>query len=281
MVRNTIEFTSILAVILIVGVVVWMNWRYLVVFPRLAAAAAEAEKREGFADSGDSKEVSVAPMVHTVLDPYMNPKLCPLFMKVRQSIILTNSTTGTAADPEAIEKTDKQLALEIPGGPAPCPLPVMPADSADNTVWLTYVNSLPKDILARILFTAEYLQRSLKQKEKEIKDVTSTEGFQPLCAPSVADTRRAERNARNKAAEADSCVNPEELTPAQIRNQVQLLLQEIQSTSAKAYQSAGSTTPLTPKSLVPLLDESEQIIQKLEKVKQQAESNTLPLPKVG
>jgi hypothetical protein len=293
MVRNSFELASILVVVLVVGVVVWMNWRYLIVFPALQTAQdtqkAQKAQEEGFegtgagagAGEGTVNQSQVAPMVHTVLDPYMDPRVCKLFMKIRESIIVNNSTSGSAADAESIEKTDKQLALEIPGGPPPCAFPAMPADSADDSVWLAYVNSLPRDILARILFTAEYIQRTLKQKEQQIKGVTATEGFQPLCAPSVADTRRAERKARGAVETADACVNPEELTREQIQNQTQLILQEIQSTSKKTYEAARTSTPFTPTRLSPLLDESEQIIQKLEQVKQQAESNTLPLPKVG
>lgn len=288
--REQFSFLIGLVVLLLVGVVVWMNWRYQIVFPREQNEGFEAGSTADPAQTAMTRGSTAAPMVRTVLTPYMDPRFCTLFTKMRTSIVAANSSTGSPTDPEAVEKTTTQLALEIPGGPAPCPLSPLPPDSAEDKVWLEYVNALPRDLFARILFTAQYMNRTLHEKEKEIGGATagnqaSTEGFQPLCSPSVADTRRAELQRRGlataSAAEAASCVNPEELTPEQLRNQIQLILQEIQSTSAAAFTKAGSTSPLTPSLLAPLLDDSERILQKLDGIKQQAESNTLPLPKAG
>lgn len=222
--------------------------------------------------------LQVATMVKTILGPYMDPRVCSIFLELRLKIIPTNSKTGSPTDSEAIEKTDKQLQLEIPGGPAPCPFPKLPADSADPKVWLEYVNALPRDILARILFTAEYCLRTLQQKQAEISSATagSTQGFQPLCPPSLADTRRAEKAASSKTLTAATCVNPEELTPEQIGNQIQILLQDIQGKSTQAYKK-----PLNPKSLPAILNECEAIKQKLDGVKNQAQSGTLPYPQVA
>lgn len=272
--------------LLLVGVILWMNWRYQIVFPDKLGQLSPLEGFEGDVPVGSS----AGPMVRTVLQPYMDPRLCTIFTKMRTTLILANSTTASPTDPEAIEKTDAQLAMEIPGGPAACVLQKLPPDSADDTILLEYVNALPRDLLARIVFTAQYMNRNLQQKEKDIAAATSgkqasTEGFQPLCAPSVADTRRAELKKRDAGAspnkDSAKCVNPEELTPEQLRNQIQIVLQEIQSTSNAAYAKASTTTPLTPTLLAPLLEDSERILQKLDGVKQQAENNTLVLPKVG
>lgn len=257
-------------------------------------------KNEGFvapptfkitASASEEKELppansaQIAQMVHTVLDPYYDPRVCSLFTEVQKRLQATYSTNGNPNDPEAIQKAKKQLENDIPGGPVQCPLPAMPPESADPKLWLLFVQDLPNTLLAQVVFTVLYIQKALKTTLHEIETAESgnppSEGFSPLCPPQLADQRRKKLAAASgESADADSCVLPEELHSKDIPAAVQDRLIQIRAASESMLQ-AKLTLSLSSFSISQILNDCMTIKQKLDAKQKALESGNVKYPIVS
>lgn len=145
---------------------------------------------EGFVSGeGEESKPTLGTKIKKVLDPlalYTNPvqpegtpipegkDLCTIFDKVRDSIAQSIKGMSTSiSDGELMKKVEAQLAIDIPGGALPCPLLQYPADTATDLEWLTWLQTIPLDFGARVVFMSSYADDKLTTVAKSMKDALS------------------------------------------------------------------------------------------------------------
>jgi hypothetical protein len=209
-------------------------------------------KEEGFADTAPSKpeKSDIERQIRKVLDDLTVEEICPLYDTIRKNMKkseMSGPTPATAA--EAHRKVEANLALKIPGGALPCPLLNYPRSGATDLDWLDFVQKIPVDYGARIVFMAIFAKEYLGSTEKLMKDALDGKGKIPpiegfvVCSPDVIDSRKAEKLKNGKAQEA--CDLPEDLSPEQIKEAVTLILRQL---------VAEKTTVLNKKKIDPQID---------------------------
>jgi len=228
------------------------------------------------------------------------PELCPLFQKVRENIRRNEATGQKLSDQELTSRVEKTLALGIPGGALPCPLFTYPRAGSSDLEWLDFLQKIPSDFGARVVFMALYARNQLvktqitldsnlkRMKNKDIKLLVSQatgeppeplteeeiaqdkQGFEPLCPPDVADTRRAERANKVKGA----CALPEDLSPQQIQEAVTELLKTLVATKDTTLKAKGVDPTID---IRPLIEQANKAAAALDVRKQQVEAGTLRL----
>jgi hypothetical protein len=210
---------------------------------------------EGFADT-DAAPVEapgLAPKIRAVLEPMTasSAELCALYSFLRQNGI-KNAKAGPGdpiSDAEAARKVEADFALQIEGGALQCPLLTYPKAGSTDLDWLDFLQKIPTDFGARIVFMALYARDTLKEQVTTLKNslgegfrslnvAHTIEGFQAICTPAVAASRRAN-------AAVSSCTLPEDLSPQQIDQAATDLLKSL---------VAGKTAALTAKKINPTLD---------------------------
>ena len=187
--------------------------------------------------------------VRKVLDDLTVEEICPLYDTIRKNMKkneMSGPTPATAA--EANRKVEANLALKIPGGALPCPLLAYPRAGSTDLDWLDFVQKIPVDYGARIVFMAIFAQEYLGSTEKLMKDALDGKGKIPppeegfiVCSPDVIDSRKAEKLKKTQQA----CDMPEDLTPEQIKEAVTLVLKQL---------VAEKTTILKRKQIDPQID---------------------------
>ena len=197
----------------------------------------------------DVAKAGAEEQIRAVLDPMIVPEICPLYTTIRTNM-KKNEMAGEngATAQEAEKRVEASLAIKIPGGALPCPLITYPRSGASELDWLDFIQKVPTDFGARVVFMAIYAKEFLADKEKILKDTLSgditvpmpEEGF-VVCTPDLADTRRAERSKKS----AQSCTLPEDLTPEQIHEAIAVILKQLVS---------RKMTALKEKKIDPLLD---------------------------
>ena len=202
--------------------------------------------QEGFSNAPSDIERQV----RKVLDDLTVEEICPLYDTIRKNMKkneMSGPTPATAA--EADRKVEANLAVKIPGGALPCPLLQYPRAGASDLDWLDFVQKIPVDYGARIVFMAIFAKEYLGSTETLMKDALSgngkippTEGF-VVCSPDVIDSRKAEKIKNAKAQQA--CDLPEDLNPEQIKEAVILVLRQL---------VAEKTTVLKRKQIDPQID---------------------------
>ena len=206
-------------------------------------------QKEGFSEAkGEAKEgpSSVEVQVKAVLEPMDSKELCPLYKTIRSNMAKNEKAGQDISDQEVNRRVEASLALKIPGGALPCPLLNYPKAGSSDLDWLDFLQKLPSDFGARVVFMAIYAQGFLADKEKILKDALSGNGTPPVsdgfavCSPDLADSRRAEKNKK-----AQACTLPEELSPEQIKEAITKLLKDLVS---------NKTTILKSKQIDPLID---------------------------
>ena len=201
--------------------------------------------QDGFVDAGAgavdaSAMPSLGPKIRAVLDPMMatGDDLCALYDVLRKTGIKNaKAGPGDISDAEAARKVEADFALHIEGGALPCPLLTYPKAGATDLEWLDFLQKIPTDFGARIVFMALYARDSLKEQLGTLKNSLG-EGFQSICTPDVAASRRAN-------AAAASCTLPETLNPAQLDQAATDLLKSL---------VAGKLAALSAKKISPTLD---------------------------
>jgi hypothetical protein len=197
----------------------------------------------------DVAKAGAEAQIRAVLDPMIVPEICPLYTTIRTNM-KKNEMAGEngATAQEAEKRVEASLAIKIPGGALPCPLIKYPRAGATELDWLDFIQKVPTDFGARVVFMAIYAKEFLADKEKILKDTLSgditvpmpEEGF-VVCTPDLADTRRAERSKKS----AQSCTLPEDLTPEQIHEAIAVILKQLVS---------QKNTLLKEKKIDPLID---------------------------
>jgi hypothetical protein len=235
-------------------------------------------QKEGFTDTPKTVEQNpIAIRIRAVLDPMIEPHgdaLCSLFDTIRKNMMKNEKAGQNISDDEARARVEKALALKIPGGPLPCPLLRYPQGNVSDIEWLNWLQRVPPDFGARIVFMATYAKEMLGSTSQKMKDALSgktpptEEEFSPICPPDVATTRRAERARKSEQA----CVLPENVSPERIQEQIQQLLETIIATKGKALKAKGINPGIN---IGPILQEAKQSQDYLEKQAKDAESGNL------
>jgi len=201
---------------------------------------------EGFANATPS---DVERQVRKVLDDLTVEEICPLYNTIRKNMKkneMSGPSPATAA--EADRKVEANLAIKIPGGALPCPLLQYPREGASDLDWLDFVQKIPVDYGARIVFMAIFAKEYLGSTETLMKDALGGKGKIPpeegfvVCSPDVIDSRKAEKLKNSKG---QACDMPEDLNPEQIKEAVILVLRQL---------VAEKTTVLKRKQVDPQID---------------------------
>jgi hypothetical protein len=223
-----------------------------------------SKRKEGFADAKEAKakgegEVkatsAIENQVRLVMDGLAVPEICPLYTTIRKNAV-QNYTAGPNAlsIADANKKVEANLAIKIPGGALPCPLFTYPKAGSTDLDWLAFVQGIPSDFGARVVFMAIYAKDYLGTTEQSLKDALSGKGQVPkvdpaeaftVCTPDVADTRRAEKANKVKAQAAATCELPEDMKPEDLEKAVLDLLKTL---------VAEKTSILLAKQIDPNLD---------------------------
>ena len=237
------------------------------------------ELDEGFEDQ---LQPTLGSKVKKVLDPlalYTDPEgkdLCSLFTQVRQYMAQNN--TGES-DAETMKKVEAQLAIDIPGGALPCPLLHYPSDTATDLEWLTWVQNIPLDFGARVVFMASYVDTKLNSVAQQMKDALSgnialpelpKEGFYgSVCTPMLSEKKRIDQAAA-------TCIDPTTLSSQQIEEEVMNLLQRIVSEKNRILSSLPlKDRTITIKDPIQSIRSAKVAAEYLNTQKQKAEAGTL------
>lgn len=267
--------------------------------------ALDPVKKEGFEDGKESAPASQIPLqIQTILDPMAKhgPELCALFDKVRANMAKNEAAGQNLPAEEISRRVEKALAVAIPGGALPCSPALLqyPKPGSTDLEWLDFLQKVPVDFGARVVLMALYARNTLvktqinlegqlaRLKNKDIKLKISkalgiapeplteeekqqdeaSEGFAPLCPPTVADTRRAEKAAKAQQA----CTLPEDLSPKEIQESVTSLLKQLVAKRTLLLKEKGVDPNID---LAPILKQAKDAAGILDMKGKQAEAGTL------
>jgi hypothetical protein len=246
---------------------------------------------DGFVDAGVAGTAAsgtslLAPKIRAVLEPMTasGDDLCALYDILRQTGI-KNAKAGPGdppSDAEAARKVEADFALKIPGGALPCPLLTYPKEGATDLDWLAFVQTIPKDFGARIVFMALYARDTLKEQLTTIKSslgegfrslnvAYASEGFQAICTPEAAASRKAN-------ALTASCTLPEDLSPQQIDQAATDLLKSLVVGKMNALNAKKISPSLN---IAPIVKEALGYAAQLKDYSDKAQSGTLDPSKIN
>jgi hypothetical protein len=241
--------------------------------------------KEGF------KSSSIETRIRSTLDSMTNDGLCDLYSGIRDFMKKTEMANPSISDTEAAKRVEATLAIKIPGGALPCPLLKYPIAGSKDLDWLNYLQSIPLDFGARVVFMALYAKKELSRREVNIKASLagqptktdadfdkddaiakmagiSDEPFTGLCPPTVADTRRQEK--ANK--KYDSCLLPEDMTPKELEAEVSALLDAIVSTKKSLLSEKGIKPDID---IRPIINKAKTSHAYIAETKKKAENGSL------
>ena len=235
-------------------------------------------EHEGFSNGDKKPEKSdVERQVRKVLDDLTVQEICPIYTTIRTNMKkneMSGPTPSTAV--EADRKVEANLALKIPGGALPCPLLQYPRAGASDLDWLDFVQKIPVDYGARIVFMAIFAKEYLGSTEQLMKDALDGKGKIPpeegfvVCSPDVIDSRKADKLKKGQ----EACEMPEDMSPEQIKEAVTLILKQL---------VAEKTTILTRKKIdpqidiLPLIKDATKSAKYLNKKGEEAKEGTLQM----
>ncbi len=229
--------------------------------------------QEGFTTSPDS----VGNQIRAVLDPMVAgaEDICSVYETIRKTMAKNEKAGQSISDSEVNKRVEKALSLKIPGGALPCPLLQYPRDGSSDLDWLDFLQKLPSDFGARVVFMAIYARDTLKGTANSMKDALagkgapqSEEGFSSICPPDVAQTRRLEKQKQLEG----GCSLPEEVGPEQVKEQITKLLETLVAKKTSLLK-AKDIDPLIK--IKPLIDEAKVHQAYLQKTAADAESGNL------
>lgn len=238
--------------------------------------------KEGFQDKNQNKDKNtIGDQVRAILDPMTAPyekDLCSLFDTIRKNMLKNEKTGAGISDAEAARKVEADLALKIPGGPLPCPFLRYPRTTATDIEWLAWLQQVPPDIGARVVFMALHAKDILQTTEQSLKAALSgqaapptTEPFATICTPDVIATRKAEAAKRK---EISSCILPEEASLKEIREQIQDRLKLFVSQKEAVLKAKGIPMDID---IQAVLRDAKKSQVALDTSAKQAEAGTLQL----
>ena len=166
--------------------------------------------------------------------PSDGKQLCSIFSIVRKQMARSQRTYNTNLDESEINKrVEDELSNQIPGGALPCPLLIYPIPDSTDLEWLAFLQDIPMDFGARVIFMAQFADVKLTEIAGKLKDALSSSTPLPdltkidtftgeICPPDIAVKKRSD------TLEA-SCILPEDMTPEQIQEAVRLVLEQLNS----------------------------------------------------
>jgi hypothetical protein len=257
--------------VLFIGILIALN-----TMRSVSSSPAKPIVQEGFEVS------SVANQIRAILDPMLagTEDMCSVYDTIRENIGKNEKAGQQISDAEVNKRVEKALALKIPGGALQCTsgktLLQYPRDGATDLDWLDFVQKLPSDFGARIVFMALYARDMLKNTATSMQDAlagkgapqSTDEGFASICPPDVAQSRRLEKQKQLES----SCVLPEEVGPDQIKEQITKKLEKLVAERTSILK-AKDIDPLIK--IKPLLDEAKVHQAYLKKTAADAESGNL------
>lgn len=283
-----IGFLLIVLAVLVVLTIFGLNiYSFFIAPGRSRVEGFEKQDASEFKSSDEKpnpKEPQVSPIstqIRAALTPLDIQEICPLYDQIRETS-LKNEMAGPnpPTQQEAKKRIEADLAVKIPGGALPCPLLHWPKDSATDLEWLDWLQKIPKDFGARVVFMAIYAKEFLTKQQTDLQDALEgkktpgTEGFADICTPDLAATRRAEAAKRQSESAAQACVLPEDLDPKQIQESVTTLLKELTATKIKILTDKGIDPEID---ILPLIKEASKSAEYLKKQGSAAESGTLSM----
>jgi hypothetical protein len=228
----------------------------------------------------DTPSSTVEPQIRAVLDKLTNKDICAIYDKIR-STMAKNETAGPAgvSDTEAAKRVEANLAIKIPGGALKCPLFKYPKAGSSDLEWLSFLQTIPPDFGARIVFMAIFAKEYLADIETTLKSalsgngtvpkVESSEGF-AVCTPDVAATRRAEKAEKTQGV----CTLPEEMSKKEIEDAITDLLKKLVSEKNTILKSKQIDPTIN---INPLIAEANKSLLYIDKKSQQAQDGTLAI----
>jgi len=247
-----------------------------------------SKRKEGFVDAETPKDASGSPLgnqVRLILDMLAVPEICPLYTTIRGNMV-QNYTVGPNAlsFPEANAKAEADLAIKIPGGALPCPLFTYPKAGSTDLDWLAFVQGIPRDFGARVVFMAIYAKEYLGNIEQTLKDALSGKGTVPqvdqskegfvVCTPDLADTRRAEKANKANAQAAATCELPEDMKPEDVQNAIFDILKDLVLQKSSVLVSKKVDPNID---ILPLIDAANKSAKYINEKSQQAQDGSLAM----
>jgi hypothetical protein len=218
--------------------------------------------REGFEDSIESQWTT------TLQNPDLD-SVCSIFTEVYENKLKTEkgSPPNEITEDEARERVDAELAKACTLGVFSCSL--YQDVKTSTTLDTIYVDAkkLPDTFLAQayqtLLVSKGILEKTIKDIEDSLSKV-SIEGFDTLCSPEAAKTRRQKEDPANDPAK---CVLAEEISPEIKQKDITQKLETLKK-SLQTFQGSGT-------SFADLSIECGKLKGKLAELKAKAESGTL------
>jgi len=167
--------------------------------------------------------------------PSDGEQLCSIFAEVRKQ--MAKGEDKSLSTTEINKRVEAELETQIPGGALSCPLISYPATGSTDLEWLSFLQDIPIDFGARVIFMAQFADVKLTKGASDLKDalngsvasslpdLTKIESFTTICPPTLANTKRED-------ALKASCTLPEDMTPEQIQEAVSLILDQLVSKKA-------------------------------------------------
>lgn len=205
---------------------------------------------EPFADSGSSANPSlIETKIRNCMDRlalYITPdgtpategkKLCDFFVNLRGGMEQNEVKTYPSLAPSEISKrVDAALKVAIPGGPLPCPLLQYPAAGSTDVEWVTWLQDIPVDFGARVVFMIVYADEKITPTEKTLREAAvEIQGFVDICTPDITAMKE-------KSGKANSCVMPKDITPAQLTTTADTIISQLKASAAVTISKQLSLT---------------------------------------
>ncbi len=234
------------------------------------------QTKEGFVDPAQGPS-QIEARIRKILDPMTFPQVCPLFDTIRSTMLKNELAGNKISEEEAMTRVEKELAVQIPGGALPCPLLTYPRPGSGDLEWLSFLTGVPVDYGARVIFMAIYADTFLSKTKADLESSLGggsgkPEGFATICPPDIAASRRSEKAKKD----LDNCILPEDMSPADILNQVDSLLVKLVSTRNKQLLAKGYPLDIN---IGPYLTRANAAVAYLKDKQAKAESGDLrPTP---
>ena len=230
-----------------------------------------------YIESFEDTPSTVEPQIREVLNKLTNKDICAIYGKIR-STMAKNETAGPTgvSDTEAAKRVEANLAIKIPGGALKCPLLNYPKAGSTDLEWLSFLQTIPSDFGARVVFMAIFAKEYLSEVESTLKAALSGNGTVPnvegfaVCTPDVAATRRAEKAAKVQGV----CTLPEEMSQKEIEDAVTELLKQLVAQKITILNSKKIDPNID---INPLIADANKSLSYIDKKSQQAQDGTLAI----
>lgn len=146
------------------------------------------------------------------------------------------------SDAEIVRRVEANMAYEIPGGPLNCPLIQYPSTAQSDADWVKWLQGLPRDFGARVIFMAVYADEKLASMYSNVHNTINTpadvtESFITTTTPQLIAVTQTN-------SQASSNTDPASMSPAELSDTVKLILDDMvavkNSRITNAYNPRGS-----------------------------------------